>query len=89
MKGITKIKNSYHTTAYKVFNLCNYFSDSYRRTIEFKSFSIDITNQWTNIWSKYAWYEFDLIGLRYEYDNHFKGHELELQILLFGIRIYW
>jgi hypothetical protein len=89
MKIVKKIKNSYHEKAVRLFNFVNYFSDSYRSTLEFKHFSIDFTNQWTNIWSKYAWYEFDLFGLRFEYDKHFCGYEIEVQLLLFGVRVYW
>lgn len=59
------------------------------KTIEFKKISIDLTNQWIDLFQKCNWYNFDIIKFTVEKDYVHGMFELELYLLCFGVRFYW
>jgi hypothetical protein len=63
----------------------------YRKTIEFKKFSIDLTNEWVQFFEikKWNWIDFNFIHFSFENDRTFCENEIEIILLGFGIRVYW
>jgi len=61
----------------------------YRKTIEFKKFSIDFCNDWSQLVGKWNWIEFNPIRLYFEKSNMFGTFEIKFCLLGFCIRVYW
>lgn len=62
-----------------------------RYTIDFKYFSIDLVNEWIQLFHPkwWNWLEFHLLKVYLENERHLGTSEVEIYILCFGIRIYW
>lgn len=59
------------------------------KTIEFKTFNIDLINEWNELIGKYNWKEFHFCKLKVEKEYMHGSFEIEAYILGFGLRIYW
>ena len=52
-----------------------------------KSWFIDWTNQWPQLWEDHNWYDCDLIWIRFENDKIMGG--VEATFILFGLGFRW
>lgn len=60
-----------------------------RKITDEKSWFIDWTNQWTQLWEKCNWYDFDLLWVRFENDMIMGGYEATFIVLGLGFRWRW
>ena len=63
----------------------------YRKTINIKKVSIDLTNecvQFVEI-KRWNWIDFNLIHFSFKNDRTFCENDVEIILFGFGIRVYW